>query len=118
MEEANRGPAGNLLHLPLPSGAGGDEYLKALREKALPFLLEQRPNLFVVCAGYDALEVDPLATMRLKPHHFGESVKVITEQFHFPPQKIMLGLEGGYNLCPDEGMPAALVHTCAALIAE
>ena len=123
MDEAERGPHGNLLHLPLPKGAGGAAYRAALREKALPFLLgrgdaaEPRPRALLVCAGYDALAGDPLATMALAPDDFGASIEMIAGEFGFPRERIALGLEGGYNLDPDVGMPAGLVATCAALVA-
>ena len=120
MDEADRGPVGNLLHLPLPKGSGSDAYLAALREKALPFLLgqptEPPPRLLLICAGYDGLEADPLATMTLQPTDFGASVRMITRDFGFPAARIALGLEGGYDLSSDAGMPAALTQTCMALV--
>jgi acetoin utilization deacetylase AcuC-like enzyme len=124
-DEADRGPCGNCLHLPLTKGASSDEFLGALRGKALPFLLERssaaslndaKPPLLLICAGYDALEVDPLATMRLSPADFGAAVRLIIHEFGFPRERVALGLEGGYNLSRKEGMPAALVETCAALV--
>ena len=39
LDEADRGPLGNLLNVPLPKETRSDAYLAALREKALPFLL-------------------------------------------------------------------------------
>ena len=116
MDEGDRGPSGNLLRLPLPKGSGSEAFLTALRQKALPFLLEESPQLLLICAGFDALEADPLATMILRPEDFGESVRVITREFGFPAEHIALGLEGGYALSDKVGMPAAVVETCAALI--
>ena len=69
-DEADRGPRGNLLHVPLPKRAGGDAYRAALRDKALPFLLGRRggggadgggggeppPAALLICAGFDALD--------------------------------------------------------------
>ena len=119
MEESDRGPLGNLLHLPLPKHAGSAAYLDALRHKALPFLLggdRPQPRLLLVCAGYDALAADPLGTMALCPTDYGESIRMICDDFGFPRNRIALGLEGGYSLCKELGMPAAVVETCAALI--
>ena len=133
-DEADRGPCGNILNLPLPKGSGSTEYLAALREKALPFLLggsgggggggggaggdSSRPTVLLVCAGYDAMEADPLATMTLGPDDFRKSVAMIVDDFAFPRERIALGLEGGYSLDEDVGMPAGVVATCDALLAE
>ena len=119
-DEAERGPHGNLLNLPLPKGASGACYREALREKALPFLLGRgdaaaRPRALLVCAGYDALAGDPLATMALSPDDFRASIEMVAGEFGFPRERIALGLEGGYALDPHVGMPAGLVATCAAL---
>ena len=119
LDEADRGPLGNLLNVPLPKETRSDAYLAALREKALPFLLgdaaEPRPRALLVCAGYDALAGDPLATMALSPDDFRASIEMVAGEFGFPRERIALGLEGGYNLDPHVGMPAGLVATCAAL---
>lgn len=118
MDENDRGQHGNLLHIPLPKGAGSTAYLDALRHKALPFLLESEPNMLLICAGYDALNGDPLATMALQPKDFYTSIRLIIDEFNFPTNRIALGLEGGYNLNMDDGMPAGIVETCAALLTK
>ena len=122
LDEADRGPLGNLLNLPLPKETRSDAYLAALREKALPFLLGAdggggggAPELLLVCAGFDGLAADPLAKMELAPADFGASVRMIADEFGFPRERIALGLEGGYDL-GDAGMPAAVVETAAALV--
>ena len=115
-DESEVGPHRTLLHLPLAKGCGSEEYLSALEERALPFLLSApAPSLLLICAGYDALAADPLATMELDPEDFGESVRLIVEQFGFPVERIAVGLEGGYDLDLERGMPAAVVRTCEAL---
>jgi acetoin utilization deacetylase AcuC-like enzyme len=63
-----------------------------------------------------AVAGDPLATMTCKASDFGHATRLVTHTFGFPPCRVALGLEGGYDLDEAEGMPAALVHTCAALI--
>ena len=122
LDEADRGPLGNLLNVPLPKETRSDAYLAALREKALPFLLGAdggggggAPELLLVCAGFDGLAADPLAKMELAPADFGASVRMIADEFGFPRERIALGLEGGYDL-GDAGMPAAVVETAAALV--
>jgi acetoin utilization deacetylase AcuC-like enzyme len=132
MREEERGPLGNVLNLPLPKGAGGEIFLAALRQKALPFLLaptasradapqddtcwDRPPELLLVCAGYDALESDPLGTMTLRPEDFAAAVRMILDDFGYPAERVALGLEGGYDLDSEVGMPAGLVATCRALV--
>ena len=54
--------------------------------------------------------------MVLAPSDFRASIHAIIDDFGFPPSRIALGLEGGYNLDKHVGMPAAVVETCAALL--
>ena len=61
------------------------------------------------------LAADPLSTTTLTPEDFSDAVRLITHTFAFPAGRIALGLEGGYSLSTDAGMPAALVSTCRAL---
>ena len=118
-DESERGSLGNILNIPLPKGSGSAEYLEAVRRKALPFLLgDEQPDLLLICAGYDALEADPLATMALKPADYAECVRQICSEHGFPPERVALGLEGGYSLDEDIGMPAAVVATCSALLEQ
>ena len=112
-DESDRGALGNILNLPLPKGSGSDEYFAALRDKALPFLLDPAPDCLLVCSGYDALEPDPLATMTLQPSDFARSVDAILARY--PRTRVALGLEGGYALGAG-GMPEAFTETCRALV--
>ena len=75
-----------------------------------------RPELLLVCAGYDALESDPLGTMTLRPEDFAAAVRMILDDFGYPAERVALGLEGGYDLDSEVGMPAGLVATCRALV--
>ena len=63
-EENWRGPKGNLLNVGIEASSGKEAYLKSLEATILPFLLEDEahtPDLFIICAGYDALASDPMA---------------------------------------------------------
>ena len=120
LDEADRGPLGNLLNVPLPKETRSDAYLAALREKALPFLLGAdgdggggAPELLLVCAGFDGLAADPLAKMALSPDDFRAPIEMVAASS--PAGRVALGLEGGRDLDPHVGMPAGLVVTCAAL---
>ena len=117
LNHMERGPLGNLLHLTLPTGSSGTTYLKRLRGEALPFLLgDFSPDVLLICAGYDALDNDPLAGLALHPDDFYTSVRAIVDEFGFPKERIALGLEGGYDLDAFAGLPGGLMRTCAALV--
>ena len=74
--------------------------------------------MLLICAGYDGLEADGLAGLRLSPAGFGATVRLIVERFGWPRERIALDLEGGYELDDEVGMPAALVETCRAPFSE
>ena len=61
------------------------------------------------------MRADPLATMELSPADYGEAVRAVLDEHGFPAERVALGLEGGYALSAEDGMPAALVRTCTAL---
>lgn len=50
-----RGGHNNILNIPLRSGTKWDVYKKELVERAIPFLLEFKPDLVIVSAGYGRL---------------------------------------------------------------
>ena len=54
--------------------------------------------------------------MTLSPTDFSASVSMICGEFGFPRERVALGLEGGYDLSEEVGMPAAVVATCEALL--
>lgn len=125
LNQTDRGPLANILNLPLPSGASGTTYLRALRRHALPFLLGGEdaaaegwgaPDVLLICAGYDGLDGDMVAGLRLHPEDFAESIRAICDEMGFPAHQIAMGLEGGYDLDPWSGMPGGLVRTTGALI--
>lgn len=51
----------NICNVPLPSCTKGDGWLRALKDELVPFLKDFRPQLLIVCAGYDGLASDELA---------------------------------------------------------
>ena len=61
----------------LTRGSGAGEILERLENAALPFLLEPAPDALLICAGYDALDPDPLASMTLTPADFREAMALV-----------------------------------------
>lgn len=100
---------------------------QALFQKALDFIYNKTDDnenavspadLVIVCAGYDALASDELASCSLTAEDFGKMTQQLRQ--HLPPQtKIMFGLEGGYQLQdsvgPTGNLPQAVVETVRAM---
>ena len=54
--------------------------------------------------------------MSLRPEDFAAAVRMIVDEWGYPAERVALGLEGGYDLDSESGMPAGLVATCRALV--
>ena len=105
---------GTLGHFPLARGARGSDAFRGAVDAAVAFLVAHDPDVLLICAGFDALAGDPLATLDLAPADFGAAAAAVARAF--PKNRVALGLEGGYDLDPDTGMPAGLARACAALM--
>jgi len=84
----------NVLNLPLAPGSDINDYQPLWKSRILPFLKSFNPDILIISAGYDAVENDPLASIRLQPEDFG----LFTQYCLGVTRKILFGLEGGYNL--------------------
>jgi acetoin utilization deacetylase AcuC-like enzyme len=89
-----RGFHDNVLNLPFPPGSDIESYRSAFEKKVIPFLSNFQPDILIVSAGYDANQVDPLASINLQPEDFG----LFTDYCLGITRKIVFGLEGGYDL--------------------
>ena len=116
---------GNIMTLPMAPETSWTCGYADLFEKALQFCAapgEWEPDLVIVCAGYDALSNDQVATTSLDAADYARMshrlCQHLAESCSKPP-KLMLGLEGGYHL-GDGGtsgnLPDAVVETIQALI--
>jgi len=92
--ESERGFHNNVLNLPMHSGSTIANYQPVFEEKVIPFLTEFQPDLLIVSAGYDANYADPLGGISLHPEDYG----VFTNYCLKLTQRVMFGLEGGYDL--------------------
>jgi acetoin utilization deacetylase AcuC-like enzyme len=105
------GPLGNLLNINLKSGTGWDSrYKDALVQQALPFLLENQPDLIIVSAGFDALETDWSSGLMLQPNDYRKLGKEIRRCFG---DKVAMGLEGGYSF-QNHALSEAIMEFCSA----
>jgi acetoin utilization deacetylase AcuC-like enzyme len=108
-EASEVGRYDNVLNLPLPAGSRADTYLSLFVNQIIPWIQDFHPDLLIVSAGFDANRDDPLASMGLLPQDFG----LFTQQCLGVTSKIVLGLEGGYDLA---SLADSVVATVAAMI--
>jgi acetoin utilization deacetylase AcuC-like enzyme len=87
------------LNVPLPAGAGDEEYLSVSAESVEPAVRAFDPDLVIVSAGFDAHADDPLGQMELTAAGFRE----LSLRCAALAPRVAAVLEGGYNL---ETLPA------------
>jgi acetoin utilization deacetylase AcuC-like enzyme len=96
-DEIGRGPGEGLtLNVPLPAGATGDVYLRALDEIVAPRVESFAPGWVLVSAGYDAHRADPLTGLGLSAGDYALMSARIAEWA--TPGRLVSFLEGGYDL--------------------
>ena len=98
------------VNVPLPAGAGDDEYLRAFAETVEPVVRRFEPDLLLVSAGFDAHVADPLASMRVTEDGFRE----LASRCRGLAPRVAATLEGGYNLETLPGLVGAALEGFAA----
>ena len=101
-------------------------YQHYFNDIALPFVQspEWEPDLVIVCAGYDGLLSDELASMSLTAQDYGTMTRRLLEHLQLNRDKrpgIVLGLEGGYQLANGAAggnLADAVLVTVQALLDE
>jgi acetoin utilization deacetylase AcuC-like enzyme len=109
----------NIMTIPMRPDTTWTCGYRDLYEKALEFCCNEswQPDLIIVCAGYDALASDHLASTSLISEDYGRMVRRLRE--HVGNQvAIMFGLEGGYQLTdagPSGSLSDAVLETVKAM---
>lgn len=99
----------NVLNLPIAPGSTIEDYQPLFEKKVVPFLSEFQPDLLIVSAGYDANQADPLAGISLQP----EDYRLFTQYCLDITQRIVFGLEGGYDF---KALGESVVETIATCL--
>ena len=90
---------GATVNFPLPSGCGDAEYGQIFDELLVPMLLDWRPEILLVSAGFDAHARDPLGGMEVSTAGFAAfAARACAVADDICGGKIALALEGGYDL--------------------
>ncbi len=110
LTEAGAGAgAGTTVNFPLPAGATGDVYLDAIDNIVEPLAERFAPTWVLVSAGYDAHRADPLTGLGLSAGDYVDLTARIMALA--PPRRLVLFLEGGYDLDALRVSTAATVST-------
>jgi acetoin utilization deacetylase AcuC-like enzyme len=89
--------AGYTVNIPLEAGATDADYDLAYRAVVAPVLEEFAPELTLISAGYDAHDLDPIASMRMSAAGYGRIIGRIRESSR-RSGALALVTEGGYHL--------------------
>jgi acetoin utilization deacetylase AcuC-like enzyme len=105
---------GTLLNIPLEAGVGDSGFLEIYNEIIIPKLINYKPDIILVSAGYDAHWNDPLANMGLSLSGYTRiSEKLVKAAEQMCDSKIVFTLEGGYNL---EVLSNGVINSIKALM--
>lgn len=112
-ETGEGGGRGSNLNIPLRAGAGDLLYEKAMHEMVVPAVLDAKPDLILLSAGFDAHSRDPLGMMSLSETGFARIVAtMLSLADRVAGGRIVTVLEGGYDL----GSLAASAAACAGVL--
>jgi len=90
---------GNIVNAPLPPGAGSAQFRATMSETVLPRLVDFRPQLVMVSAGFDAHRLDPLASLNFDADDYDWVTRELVAVANAHAQgRIVSSLEGGYSL--------------------
>jgi acetoin utilization deacetylase AcuC-like enzyme len=103
---------GYTLNLPVPPGAGSDEFCALVEHVVAPVGRDFGPDLIAISAGYDAHRDDPLASCLLDTDAYGEMTAAMRGLAAELGVGILVSLEGGYA---PSALAASVVETVAAL---
>ncbi|KAM3703453.1 hypothetical protein ACJW30_04G097600 [Castanea mollissima] len=88
--------AGYNINVPWENGCCGDaDYLAVWDHILIPVAKEFNPDIIIISAGFDAAVGDPLGGCLVTPYGYSVMLKKL---MNFSQGKIVLALEGGYNL--------------------
>jgi acetoin utilization deacetylase AcuC-like enzyme len=99
---------GTTLNIPMPPGATGDHYRRAVDEAIAPALGAHGTTWLLVSAGYDGHRDDPLCDLALSAGDYADLTADLAALV--PAGRRLVFLEGGYDL-------PAMAHSSAATVA-
>ena len=99
LKESGRGEGeGHSLNIPIPRELCDEDFFHLYREISVPLMERFRPELILVCAGFDTHKDDPIGRSRLTEQVFGWLTQLLlnlSSEINAPP--VLFVLEGGYD---------------------
>ena len=89
---------GTTLNVPLPAGAGDVDVTTAMDRVVSPAIASYDPDVFLVSAGFDAHQHDPISRTRVSTEGFGRLASQVRECCAEVDAGLGFVLEGGYGL--------------------
>jgi acetoin utilization deacetylase AcuC-like enzyme len=103
---------GYTVNLPVPPGAGPDEFLALVQHVVVPVGRAFEPGLVAISAGYDAHRADSLASCLLDEPAFADMAASMRDLGRELEAPVLVCLEGGYD---PPALAASVVATIEAL---
>jgi acetoin utilization deacetylase AcuC-like enzyme len=110
-EIGTRDGRGFTVNIPLEAGAKDADYFLAYSTLVVPVLDQFAPELTIISAGYDAHNMDPLASMRMSSDGYGAIIAAVASVAG-RHGALALATEGGYDL---NALEACLEASFAAI---
>ena len=99
IEETGEGDAeGTVMNLPLPGGSGDADFAATFDEAIAPAIEAFDPGLFLVSAGFDAHQRDPISRLRVSTEGYGMLADRVCDLADRTDAALAFVLEGGYGL--------------------
>ncbi|TFY78088.1 hypothetical protein EWM64_g5926 [Hericium alpestre] len=110
MVSCGEGPGtGFSVNIPWPDkGMGDADYLHAFQRIVMPIAMEFAPELVIISAGFDAAEGDELGECHVTPAGYAHMTHMLSG---LAGGKLVVALEGGYNLDSISKSALAVAHT-------
>jgi acetoin utilization deacetylase AcuC-like enzyme len=106
---------GLTLNLPVPPGAGGQQFNALVQHVVVPVGREFDPGLIVLSSGYDAHAGDPLANCELGTLDYGRMTAAMRDLARELEVPVLICLEGGYD---PPSLAASVIATVSAMAGD
>jgi len=100
VEQIGEGPGkGYTINFPVPGGTGDADYVYFIEKFVCPRVRKFKPDIIVVAAGQDSHISDRVSQLKVTDAGFAKMTKMMMDLAHeLCNDKLVLELEGGYNL--------------------
>jgi acetoin utilization deacetylase AcuC-like enzyme len=103
---------GFTVNLPVPAGAGSEEFVALVQHVVAPIARAYEPGLIVISAGYDAHRDDPLASCAVETEAYAEMTGAMRAVAAELGVGVLVCLEGGYS---PQALAGSVLATVTAL---